>query len=279
MKIALNGATIMPSPLEDDIVIAAESGFDALEVWAGKLDAYLASHSLDDLAAAFRRAGVRPWCINSIEDITFRDAAGRTAVLAQLARLVDVARAVGAPSIVVVPGRRPDGYNAHESVEDAVEVLREMSDVAGDVALAFEFLGKPGCAIPTLDLAIEVITQVDRANVGMVLDTFHFHAGGSRLDDIARMPVEKLLVVHLNGCEHRPRHELTDAHRLYPGEGAVPIDAILGALRARGFDGVASVEIFRPEYWQQDPRDVARRARDAAAAALVRAGYGDVDDV
>jgi hypothetical protein len=57
-----------------------------------------------------------------------------------------------------------------------------------------------------------------------------------------------------------------DAHRLYPGEGVIPIDAILSSLHARGFDGVASVEIFRPEYWEQPPADVARTAYDRAAA-------------
>jgi 2-keto-myo-inositol isomerase len=107
----------------------------------------------------------------------------------------------------------------------------------------------------------------------MVLDTFHFFAGGSRLDDVARMPLDRLLVVHVNGCEDRPKHELTDAHRLYPGEGAIPVDAILGALHARGYDGVVSVEIFRPEYWEQDPGHVARCAHDAAVDVLRRAGY------
>src|SRR5207248_1997015 len=208
MQLALNGATIIHSPLEDDVDIAADCGFDALELWAAKLDPYLASHTLDDLAGTMRDRGIQPWCINSIEDITFRDHAGRTALLAQLDRTTAIARAVGAPSIVVVPGRRPDGYNAHESVE--------------------------------------VVLQVDRPNVGMVIDTFHFYAGGSRLDDIARVPIDKLFVVHLNGCEDLPRDQLTDAHRLYPGEGPIPIEAILRALQTRGFDGTCSVEIFRP---------------------------------
>jgi sugar phosphate isomerase/epimerase len=151
MRLALNGATIMRSPLADDIEIAAAAGFDALELWAGKLDAYLATHPIEALPERLAACRVQPWCINSIEDITWRDAGRRRALLNQLARLVDVARAIGAPSIVVVPGTRPDGYNVHESVEDAVQVLRAMSDVAGDVSLAFEFLGKPGCSIPTLD--------------------------------------------------------------------------------------------------------------------------------
>jgi 2-keto-myo-inositol isomerase len=85
--------------------------------------------------------------------------------------------------------------------------------------------------------------------------------------------LDRLLVVHLNGCEDLPREQLTDAHRLYPGEGVTPVVAILRILRARGWDGVASVEIFRPEYWRQDSRLVARNAHTAAVSVLIAAGY------
>ncbi len=272
MKLALNGATIMPSPLDADVEIAAECGYRALEVWAGKIDAYTKERPLEQLAHKLRTLRIEPWCINSIEDITFRDAFGRRAVLAQLSRTCAVARAIGAPSIVVVPGRRDDGFDRRESISDAVDVLRAMSDVAEEIGLAFEFLGKPGCSVPTLDMATEIVQAVDRPNVGLVIDTFHFYAGGSRLEDIARVPLEKLLVVHLNGCEDLPRGELTDAHRLYPGDGVIPIGAILRQLRDLGYDGVCSIEIFRPEYWHQDPREVARTARAKAADALKKAG-------
>ena len=104
MRLALNGATIMNSPLADDLEIAAEAGFTALEVWAGKLDAYLRERSLEELGGRMQALGVQPWCINSIEDITPRDAAGRAESIAQLGRTAAIARAIGAPGIVVVPG-------------------------------------------------------------------------------------------------------------------------------------------------------------------------------
>ena len=273
MKLALNGATIMHSPLADDVEIAAEAGFTALEVWAGKVAEYTQARPIDDLAHKMQALGIMPWCINSIENITYRDAAGRRDLLDELAHTVALARAIAAPSIVVVPGRRPEGFNRHESVRDAIDVLRAMSDVAGDVGLAFEFLGKPGCAVPVLDMAVDIVDAVDRPNVGMVIDTFHFHAGHSRFEDLERVRVDRLFVVHLNGCEDLPRDQLTDAHRLYPGEGVIPIDRILSRLHARGWDGTASVEIFRPVYWEQDPREVARIAYARAKSVAEAAGF------
>ncbi len=273
MRIALNGATIMHSPLAADVEIAAACGYGALEVWAGKLDAYLRERSLEELGGRLAALGVQPWCINSIENITPRDAAGRAEIFEELRAKAAIARAIGAPSIVVVPGTAPEGMSRADRVRDAVEVLRAMSDIAGDVGLAFEFLGKPGCAVPTLDMAIEIVTAVDRDNVGMVIDTFHFHAGGSAIVDLDRVPMDRLFVVHLNGCEDIPREQLTDAHRLYPGEGVIPSGEIMSRLRQRGFDGVVSIEIFRPEYWEHDAREVARMAKASAEAILTKAGY------
>lgn len=278
MKLALNGATIMRAPLADDVEIAAEAGFDALEIWAGKLGAYLRDHTLDVLRDRMRELDIAPSCINSIEDITFRDRAGAEALIAETQRLAAVARRIGAPAIIVVPGQRPHGAGPRESVSASIEALRAMSDAAGDVRLAFEFLGKPGCAVPTLDLALEAVAAADRPNVGLVIDTFHFYAGDSRFADLDHVPMEQLDVVHLNGCEDRPKPALTDAHRLYPGEGVIPSAAILRRLRGRGFDGTISIEIFRPEYWEDDPRAVARTAHAKAHEVLAEAGVTSFDN-
>lgn len=273
MKLGLNGATIMPSPIESDVEIAAECGFAALEFWSPKLDAFAVHGSVGALAERLLELGVAASCINSIEDITVKDTAGRKALLEELRQRVAMAQVLGAPGIVVVPGCRDEPVSAGHAIADAVDVLRAMSDVAGDVSLAFEFLGKPGCTVPTLGMAIDIVERVDRANVGIVLDGFHFYVGESVLADVHRIPLDKLLVVHLNGAEDLPKSQLTDAHRLYPGEGVVPIETILGILHERGYDGLASVEIFRPEYWSWDLREVARDAFRQGTAVLRAAGY------
>ncbi len=273
MKLGLNGATIMPSPVEDDIEVAAECGFAAVEFWAAKLDDFAPRGALEALRERMVELRIAPSCINSIEDITARDGAGREALLAELRRRVAMARALGAPAIVVVPSCRDERMPAPAAIDDAVGVLRAMSDVAGDVRLAFEFLGKPGCTVPTLGMALEIVDAVDRPNVGLVIDGFHFYAGDSRIEDLQRVPIERLIAVHLNGAEDRPKDELTDAHRLYPGEGVIPAATILRILRERGYDGVASVEIFRPEYWRADAREVARAAFAAGMKVLRAAGY------
>jgi len=273
MRLALNGATIMTSPLEDDVRVAAEAGYDALELWAAKLPGYLERHSLDELSALLIEHGIVPWTINSIERMTFGGTERDRELREECARLSEVARAVGAPAIVVVPGPRADGVTNGDVVRVTVEALRTLSEIGGPgVGLAFEFLGPPWCSVRTLDVALEIIDAVDRPNVGLVLDSFHFYAGGSRLEDIALVPVEKLFVAHINDAEPVEREELTDAHRLYPSGGVIPLVDIFGSLAHAGFDGVVSVELFRPEYWERPAPEVAKTARAKALAVLREAG-------
>nr|MBA3770755.1 sugar phosphate isomerase/epimerase [Blastocatellia bacterium] len=79
---------------------------------------------------------------------------------------------------------------------------------------------------------------------------------------------EKLFVFHINDAENLPKSELTDAQRLYPGTGILPIREIKASLDKIGYDRMVSVEIFRPEYWQQDPFEVAVEAKTATEEVL-----------
>ena len=172
--------------------------------------------------------------------------------------------------MVVVPGKLPSGLDRDAITKESVRVLEELADIAAGfgVSLAFEFLGQDDCSVQTLDHCAEIIHDVGRDNVGLVIDTFHFYAGNSTFGAIRSLDPQKLFIFHINDAEDLPKEDLTDAHRLYPGEGILPIAEIKRNLDLIGYDRMASIEIFRPEYWEQDPFTVARRARNAAIAAL-----------
>jgi len=53
-----------------------------------------------------------------------------------------------------------------------------------------------------------------------------------------------------------------------PGLGILPLKEMLAAFKRIGYDAVASVEIFRPEYWDRDPFELARDAKAAVEAVL-----------
>ena len=271
MKLGLNGATTMKADLATDVRAAAAAGFDYVEIWAAKLREFLKHSSPADLKTLFDQNGMKPLSINSIEHCTFRDAAASVRIRAECEELSAIAAAIGCPYIVVVPGKLPpSGPSSYEVIEESVRVLRELASIAErhSVALAFEFLGQKDCSVQTLGLAEEIVSNVNRRNIGLVIDSFHFYAGGSTMKMIDALDPKRLFIFHINDAENLPVDRLTDAHRLLPGLGILPLAEIIAALRRIGYDRVASVEIFRPEYWERDPFELARAAKTAVENCL-----------
>ncbi len=270
MKIALNGATIMHADLETDIKAASEAGYELIEIWAAKLRRFLKTKSVEQLRDFLTKHKIEPYSINSIEHITFRNDADYESIKAECEELTSIAGAIGCPYVVVVPGKLTENATKESISEESVRVLRELGDIAqrNNVSLAFEFLGQTDCSVQTLDFCSEIVEKVDRKNIGLVIDTFHFYAGNSTFEAIETLNPEKLFIFHINDAEDLPKEELTDAHRVYPGEGILPIKEIKARFDQIGYDRMVSIEIFRPEYWNQDPFEVARKARRATIDVL-----------
>ena len=266
MKLALNGATTMRADLATDLNAAKAAGFDYLEIWAAKLRAFLKERSTAELKDLFDESGVSPLSINSIEHVTFRDAAAYESIKRECEELSRIAAAVGCPCIVVVPGRLPNsGASRSNVVAESVKVLNELCDIAAhNISLGFEFLGQTDCSVPTLDLAHEIVREVNRKDLGVVIDSFHFYAGGSNVGMIEQLDPRQIYIFHINDAEDLPRSQLEDRHRLLPGLGILPLRDMVEAFRKIGYDDVASVEIFRPEYWERDPLQLAHDAKSAA---------------
>jgi 2-keto-myo-inositol isomerase len=271
MKLALNGATTMRADLPTDLQAAKDAGFDYLEIWAAKLRAFLKQGTAAELRDLFTQSGLVPLSINSIEHITFRDAHAYESIKQECEELSNIASAIGCNCIVVVPGPLPNGGASREDViAESVRVLTELCNISAkhSVSLAFEFLGQPDCSVPTLDLAAEIVREVGREHLGVVIDSFHFYAGGSTLEMIEALDPKLIQIFHINDAEDLPRNQLEDRHRLLPGLGILPLREMISAFRRIGYDKVASVEIFRPEYWERNPFELARDARLATERVL-----------
>lgn len=270
MKIALNGATTMRADLITDILAARDAGYDCIEIWAAKLRDFLNKSTVAHLRRLLEDADLEPWSINSIEHITFRTTEDYARIKAECEELCAVAEAIDCPFVVVVPGKMPENATRDQIISESIRVLNDLADIAAkhNVALAFEFLGQTDCSVQTLELCNEIVELTNRPNVGLVIDTFHFYAGGSTFESIEKVEPGNICIFHINDAEDLAPEKLTDAHRLYPGKGILPIREIKRGLDKIGYDRVVSIEIFRPEYWEQDPFEVAVKAREATINAL-----------
>ena len=271
MKLAFHGATTMTSDLETDVAVTAGAGFKALEVWAAKMDRYLAAHSMDDLNALFINHQIKPLAINSIEFIAFRGDE-YASVQARLHEFGKIAQAIGCPTVVVVPSPLPvRDMSWPDVIAEYVRVLCDLSDIARlyDIRLSFEFLGFGWCSVRTPRAAFEIVQKCNRENVGMTVDAAHFYGGGGLLGELDQLDPKRIFAFHLDDLEDTPKEAITDATRLLPGLGVVPLDEICAHMSKIGYEGSCAIELFRPEYWKWEPQQLANSAREAALKVLL----------
>lgn len=264
MKLAINPATTQQGRFEEDVRAYAKAGFEAMELWLGKVDAYLEeNHSLEDAAALMDDNGLEAAgaCFCGVQ--CSGDEAEEES-LEQLKRQLATCQALGADTMVVIPGVDDDTIT-EESFEKVAEGLGRSGEIAQSygVSLAIEFIqGSP--LIGSVLTATKVARQSGRENVGVLLDTFHFYVGISKIHDIYQMRPEELLIVHLNDCRDVHRELANDSMRVFPGEGVFPLKQILGAIADIGYEGYLSLELFNEEVWEMNVEEAARLSHEKA---------------
>lgn len=271
MQLGLNGATTMTADLETDIASAAAAGYDLVELRSNKIYDYLVDKTIGDLKLYLKEKGIRVLSINTLEHITWRSAEDYAAIKEECAKLCEIAAAIDCPYVLSVPGALRQGPKSEEeTIEESVRVLNELADIAEPygIKIGFEFLGEAGNSVQTLDLGSKIVDLVGRDSIGNVIDTYHFYCGGSSFESIDRLDPNKLFIFHINDAEDLPKEELNDSKRLYPGLGILPIKEIRSRLDGIGYNGPTSIEIFRPEYWEQDPFEVAAKAKEMTEQVL-----------
>jgi 2-keto-myo-inositol isomerase len=271
-RFGLNGATTGPRDLLTDLHAAREAGYQALEFRDSKVQAYLqGSRSLYALRHDLSDAGLEVASFNALEHATLATGDARLAALRRCRVLCEWAAALDCPYIVAVPSPSTDVREPERIPEMTVDALRAMAAVAKPyrVRVGFEFLGFATCSVNTLAMARQIVETVKDPAVGLVLDVFHFYVGGSTVEMLAGLKAEQLFLVHLDDAENRPRQTLTDAHRLLPGDGVIPLQDLVGRVEALGYRGVYSIELFRPEYYEWEPVQLARVALQKMEALFV----------
>ena len=265
MKLGFNEATAMKkSSLKKDLELCESYNYDYIEIRLDMLQDYLQDHTVADLKKFFKKSHLKPYAFNSIEDINFCTASQWQARLKLFMFGCEVAREINNPYMIVVPTMGPDMIKKSEAevFEDSVKVLTKLSDIAKlyGVKLAFEPIGDARWCVRSLRQCWDIVSAVDRENIGIALDAFNLFLFNRLQDveDIGLIPAEKIFVYHIDDCEDLPLGVLDHCHRLFPGDGVIPLQEISCKLKKTGYDAIASLELFRPQYWDMEPKDVIR---------------------
>lgn len=81
-------------------------------------------------------------------------------------------------------------------------------------------------------------------NVGLQLDSWHWHHAGGTTQDIVAAGRDRIVHVHFNDSPNLPPEQIKDDERLLPGEGVIDLVGFLRALQQIGYTDALSVEVF-----------------------------------
>jgi len=117
-----------------------------------------------------------------------------------------------------------------------------------------------------------VATESGHPDACMLPDVYHIYKGGSDFEGLRMINGAAIHVFHMNDYpDNPPRATISDAHRVYPGDGVAPLSKILRVVDAAGFRGMLSLELFNRDYWRQDALDVARTGLEKMRATVQKA--------
>jgi 2-keto-myo-inositol isomerase len=272
MQLCFNQATTLEnSNLVKDLELCDKHGYDFIEIRTmDKLPEYLKDRSIDELADFFTTHHIKPLAFNALVFFNNRDEAGYREIIKEFKEMMEAGKKLGVQYVVAVPLVTEEKILKSDIRKSCVEVLTELSDIAKPygMKIAVEFVGHPQCTVNTFGQAYDIVEAVNRDNVGLVLDCFHFHAMGSKIEDLKNADGSKIFILHMDDTEDFPIGLLTDEDRLWPGLGAIDLDGILSTLKEIGYSNVASVELFRPEYYQLDAEEAIKTAKETTVKVV-----------
>ncbi len=272
MKTCFNTVTAgLHRPLEEILQACADVGFEGVELDLRHIDEALPRLSVPDLKATLDRFHLVPVSVMAFALAPFESG---TDALDRARRGGEVANALGADRLLTYCSDGiPAGMTAANAREIAGERARRIADSVAPVKIALEPIGRAALMGGPVE-ALEIARLSERENVGIMLDTFHYYRSEISDEAILAIPLDKLLIVHVNDAEDRPITELRDSHRLHIGQGILPLAHTMQLLRHLGYDGYLSVELFREEYWDQPVSTVVRDAK-LAMDQMIAAATGD----
>jgi sugar phosphate isomerase/epimerase len=286
MNISMNSTAAFHGTTLRDIAVAKAAGFDAVELQTPKLFRFLdAGFTARDLLPAldgFPVSGVGAIQEAPEEEFT-RDAT----------RLAGVAQVVGAPYVQMCTGpvdvrvvkdfragtlhpadlrfRGALGLSDADALAETAKRVALAADIAADHGVGVSLEPLAWSPVNRVSQALRIFESIQRPNVKLCVDFWHFWAAGDTPEDVAALPADLIAAVHVCDGLHVPAGEVPDqsvSRNVWTGAGDIPLQEWVDACRATGFDGWYCTEIFCDKVAELDDHLVASTLRNTVQMLL-----------
>lgn len=251
-RMCLHTITTKPWSIEIAVEQYARAGIRGITIWRDTLE----GRDLKKVRRRIKDAGLEIVSLCRGGFFPSADSARREAAVQDNLEAVRQAEALGAPSIVLVPGADPSQSleESRRQIGEGIGRNNRAAEAAG-VKLSIEPLhpmyADTRSAINTLAQANEMCDQLAEPNVGVAVDVYHLWWDPSLQAEIERSAEHnRLFAFHV--CDWlSPTVDLLNDRGLM-GEGCIPVPEIRGWMETAGFDGFIEVEIFSTRRWSMD---------------------------
>lgn len=269
--ICLDTATIRPASLDEKVEIAAEAGYDAIEPWDRELAAYEEDGGdLEALGARIKEMGlfvpsvIGLWNALPPGDDDFEESLEGTR------NRMRMAKAIGSEHIQTIPNTVGEGYEVKQIAKRYRQIIEIGQEEFGiHPALVFvKFF-----PLKTMGQAMAVALDANHPDALIIPDTFHMYISEGGFEGLKLMRGETIAIFQFaDAPDTKPPADLADQDRVFPGDGILPLPAILRDLYDTGFKGCVSLELYNPEYHERDLLEVAQEGLQKTLAVIQEAG-------
>jgi 4-hydroxyphenylpyruvate dioxygenase len=251
----LSQVCCLNSPLDRDLEDFAAGQCRSVEVWLTKLESYLQSHTPADVRYWLDRFGLALPVASFQGGLLASQGDARREAWNLLSRRLDLCQQLGIGTLVVacdVPG--PLSQTTIERVQTSLVHLAQEAGRRG-LRAALEFQADSAFG-NNLQTAAALVGEVASPHLGICLDAFHWHVGPSKTEDLGYLTRDNLFHVQLCDLADTPRELARDSARILPGDGDIPLAALIDHLRRIDYGGPVSLELLNPQLWQVPPRQL-----------------------
>jgi sugar phosphate isomerase/epimerase len=119
--------------------------------------------------------------------------------------------------------------------------------------------------------AVEFAKEI-APNIGVVLDSWHWHHSGSTTDDIIKAGKSRIVTIHLSDAAKMAPEDVKDNQRLLPGEGIINLIGFFQALKQIGYEDGISPEVLGRIPAEMSAEEGAKLGLESSLTVMRKAG-------
>jgi sugar phosphate isomerase/epimerase len=279
-------ANVLPLrvPFARQLELAGANGFDAVDLPMMQFISGSRSWSAPQIREMFLAHRLRcgGWQLPFNYEVGEAELSAGLKLLPRAARL---AQDVGSPWCFSWIEPTSDELDYSANFARYVSRLRAIADVLGEFGcrIGLEvigpqtlFAGHPYVFVHTIPQGLELLAAVDRPNVGLLLDSFHWYTSHGTVEQLMALKGSGVVYVHVNDAVPGVDvdAQLDQVRRLPGASGLIDITAFLQALESIGYDGPVAVEAFDAKLAAAPAPERVRRAAESLRTVFRAAGLG-----